>query len=316
MLDWFANHTAAAVTCTAAFLAIALPLNKTANPFSLFELICFRLAERLYKPSYSNKYQYFAASFAALLWISCACIVILGVLQFAEYPWFFDAIILYLCLHYPFGRSSLNRISRYLQSGQKRAAKEVLQPYVRRNTAKLSDVGIVKATIEAQLLRYYRLFLLPLTLYYVFSIEVMFVVHLLQITQMQFSKLAGPNSAFAKPLGWVNYWLEWLPVRLLSLPLLVSQLKRASILQKHYLPNALYGNSYWLLCIASAHLQHQLCGPVYYGEQRHNKARISDNPLPTINTISKTAHLVRYSSFFWLLFMILLEVLHAFVSRY
>lgn len=316
MLDWFTNHISAAVTIIAALLAITLPISKTANPFSLFQLICLRLAERLYKPNYSANYQYFAASFAAILWISSASIVLLGILQFAEYPWFFDTVILYLCLSYPLGRSSLNRISRYLKSEQKRAAKELLQPYVRRNTSKLSDVGIIKATIETQTLRFFRLFLLPLTLYYLFSIEVMFVVYLLQITQMQFSKFSGPDAAFAKPLGWLVVIIEWVPLRILSFPLLLTKLKRSSELQKHYMPKALYANSYWLLCILSAHLNSQLAGPVYYGALRLNKARISDAPLPTLNTISKTASLLGYILLFWLFFLILLEISHALISRY
>ncbi|GGI69538.1 cobalamin biosynthesis protein CbiB [Shewanella gelidii] len=76
-------------------------------------------------------------------WIICAFLM-----QLAAYPWFFDFLVLYLCLSDACFKQIAQEIRLALNSDDKARAKKLLQPWVAQDTQSLSEVGICKTTIE------------------------------------------------------------------------------------------------------------------------------------------------------------------------
>ena len=192
------------------------------NPLLFFHFYCQKLAEKVNKSTNTpnqNKISGVIATFITLLPI----IIILWLFEvFIEVPWLWQGFLLYLAL----GSFNLTHISKSLAqalvANQYYLAKQILNPWVLRETEELSNLGLSKACIEMQLLRTLQqhitvcacyLFAGPLfALSYRLLLEMHYSWNVKRLSTTQFGLCANQL---------VNI-IQWLPVRLFTLLLLCS----------------------------------------------------------------------------------------------
>jgi len=198
--------------------------------FRFFRFYCHQLAKKVNKPKNSTKQQSVAGLIAAFITLVPIIIIIWLFEVFIEVAYLWQGLMLYIALG-SLGLNDINKkLAQALVAKQTYLAKEILSPWVLRNTGNLSSLGLSKAAIEMQLLR---------------TLQQMYVVSFIFL-------LAGPLSALAYRLllemhyCWNNkspsfaYFglyiqkiinlCQWLPVRLFSLLLLITTLGQNSLL--------------------------------------------------------------------------------------
>ena len=111
-------------------------------------LVAANIHKRIYQANNPITYQYLAASLGALLPIILVLILSFGIISFAHYPEWFSGLLLYIFLDFQPLKKSLNKIPPLLMHNQKSTGRDILKPWLRRQTHTLSSLGIIKASIE------------------------------------------------------------------------------------------------------------------------------------------------------------------------
>lgn len=312
MLNWLIENPNAAVVCGVCLISFFIAIPKAINPNTILYLAFSNVAKRLYHESNSSQYNLFASSFALLLFISTVCIIVFGLLSFAYYPLAIECILLFLCIDNPLAQTGFKQLHFLLKHKQKLAARDTLKPWLRREVNQLTESGIIKAAIETKLLRYVRLVFTPLFLYYLFGIEIVLVYKLLSLFQQSWSHVTLPDSSFLKPVNCCISLLEYIPIRLFCLPVIIQKPISLKLI-KHYAQQCYNQSTGWLLSCACAYLKCQLGGPAFYHHKRYEKIRVSHFVLPKVNTLTKINTLLLSSTLFWGCIMIIMELMYAFI---
>lgn len=140
------------------------------HPLSLFRIMASRLASKVHKPAKnSSAQQRISGGLAGLLLILPLLGLPLVLMQLAEYPQFFDALLLFIALQFSPALSMLKRAHRALAENKKQLARDSITPFLLRETATLSPVGIAKAAIESALLRFMHQYAAVIFYFYLFG---------------------------------------------------------------------------------------------------------------------------------------------------
>lgn len=127
------------------------PLPKHWQPWLWFRLLATQLAAKVNHPNRSVSQQMTAGILATLLLVIPMTTIAAFFLELAAYGWFFDFLILYVCISdYQFTHQA-KRIQTALEKGNNASAKLILSPWVSQSTQRLSSVGLCKTTIEKTL---------------------------------------------------------------------------------------------------------------------------------------------------------------------
>ena len=309
----FAEPSAVIILITAT-LSYFLTIPQHINPFFLYYIIQHNIAKRLYQPTNSAIYQYLASTAIAFLCLSISLTLVFGLLSFAYYPEILEAVLLFLCISNPLAKSALNRVPFLLAKGQNSAVKEIIRPLLRRNVDKLSETGIIKATIETKSLRCVREFFIPLFLFYFLGIEIAFCYRLVLVTHYSWSAYCNVDSLFIKSTAVILYIIEYLPLRLFSLTMSLGKCVLSLRLIHLYNANFYNQNSGYLLSVVSAKQQCQIGGPSYYHNKRFAKTRISQFDVPEISHLKSTDKMLNKTLLLWASILILLEFLYVATS--
>ncbi|MGL5360915.1 MAG: cobalamin biosynthesis protein CobD/CbiB, partial [Shewanella sp.] len=134
------------------FLALLLarlaPLPREIHPLMGFSYLAKQLAAKVNRPERSARQQSIAGFLAMLLLAFPFWAIITFLLELAAFPWFFEFLVLYLCLSDASFSHIADEIANALHRQDNASAKALLQPWVNRDTQALSEMGIAKTTIE------------------------------------------------------------------------------------------------------------------------------------------------------------------------
>lgn len=218
--------------------------------------------------------------------------------QFAYYPAFFDAFILFLCLQFSAHLHRYKRVSWALKRHKKQLAKDTLAKMTLRDTQSLSPVGISKGAAESLILRcYYQ----QITVVFWFVIAGPFLALFYRMA-LELHYAWNPKLSKFKSFGlaahYACYWIQWIPVRLAALiSILVTRgpapLTRFDV--KQSLQTLFASNGSLVLASQSIATNLHLSGAVMYeGEKfRRQKYKAKKEPevadMPTvINVLNRT----------------------------
>lgn len=138
-----------AVTLTASLIvALIAPIPRHLQPLFWFSYLAQQLADKVHHPNRSHTQQYIAGAMATILLIIPFWLIITFLLQLAAFPWFFEFIILYCCLNDDNFKQVAHEVSQSLKQQDNQKAKQLLSPWLYRDIAPLSSIGLAKATIE------------------------------------------------------------------------------------------------------------------------------------------------------------------------
>ena len=288
-----------------------LVLPKSYHPLPLLRLLLGRMAIRVYDAKASASYLTSASLLLALLIISSMVIIAYGIVNFAHYPIAFELIFLYFFIENPYTNPTLKRVSALIKQQQKSAARELIAPYLRRDTQSLSQTGLIKALIESQSLNYFRNFFMPLFIYYACGFVVALSYCLLFQCTQTFSKQTPPDSVFTRAVNQIRYWAEFIPLRLFCLPLLLKSKTQGFRYLGLYLNGSYDKNSIFLLACIAGFCHTQLGGPAFYSNKRYAITRVGPKELPQHLDIQKAKSANLFASIFWLSLVLILEVVYA-----
>ncbi|MBQ4876135.1 cobalamin biosynthesis protein [Pseudoalteromonas luteoviolacea] len=288
------------IFCLATLCAFGLKLSKLYHPNTVFSLLASNLAKRVVRQKNSDAHHTLSGVLACSLPIITLVVLLYALSYISFYPQWFGGLILFLCLDTHFeGRAK--RIAKLLSLGQKGSAKQLLTSIVNRDTDKLSEVGIIKASLDSLALNTVRHFYLILIFYIVAGPYLALVYKLLLLCDHSWRQQLSIQHPFMRPVQRVIYILEWLPLRGFTLIMALTQnLSKTNHYLKHYAQHYANKNSGWVLALFSANLNVQLAGPRFYNHERFDNIRIGSDRQPEINDIQQMIKLLGSIRLFWL----------------
>ena len=315
LLDIAQQHLGIILLIVAICAERILPLSRAYHPFTLLKLIFSNIQSRIFDPKSTIQYQYLAGTLGLILPVLTLLTLVWGILYFAIYPQWLAAFILYLCIESKELESAVKKIPALLKHNQKAAARDLLRLWLRRDTASLSEVGIVKASIETLVLRLARHYFAVIFWFLIAGPFVALSYRLINLVHNTWSKKIAPDAAFLKPVQIIDYLFEWLPVRLVACSIILSKHSRLAIRYIGQYGQFFYQkNSGWLLSAMAAAMQIQIGGPALYQKKRYAKMRVGQGPLPSTRAIPHALGILNQVKILWLSVIILLEIAVVFLK--
>lgn len=254
-----------------------LPWRETYHPLSLFRLIAANMARKVHpSPSRSVAQQSISGSLALITLLTPLIVIVALFVMLAEFPLFFDSLLLVIALQFQPATRHFSKISAALKHDKKSLARHYLSAMVLRETDRLSPMGLGKAAIESLLLRFS---------YQIVSVLFWFVIAggvgaltyrlIYECAQAWNTKLARFRF-FGKPAATLNALLSWIPVRIAALCIMLGEnpfsgLK--SVSRVRFMSN----NHVILLAAVGGALQCQLGGPAFYDQTKVRLAKVGGN---------------------------------------
>ncbi len=272
------------------------------KPLSLFYLYCKKLAHKVNKPQHSNKQKKLSGIIALIITITPLAIILWLFADFIAVPWLWHGLLLFIALGEFHLSSSAQEIAQALKANQKHFAREKLAPLVLRDVEKLSTMGLCKATIEMLLLRYAQQYFV-IGCYFIFASPLLaLLVRLLLEMHYCWNKKQPNFTAFGQAVAMLTALLQWLPVRLLAIILLISNIGfNFSASLSAFVRYFFSLNNNIILAIFALGIDRQLSGVAMYEQQKLRKKSFNSVAQPpTIDDISRAINIIKQISYFCL----------------
>lgn len=296
----------------ALLLARLAPLPREMQPLIWFTHLAKQLAAKVNRPERSPSQQATAGFLAMLLLVFPFWAIITFLLELAAFPWFFEFLVLYLCLGDAGFSQVADEIAKALKRQDNASAKKLLQPWVICDTDNLSEVGLTKATIEK--LATSPIYGTASTIFFfaIAGAPMVLAVRMIKQLELSWPPIQPQYQHFCRTANSLSTVLLAIPAWLWSLSIAIQGGPRAlaklfSIPKNH---PALRGYILSVNLVASI-LQIELGGPQKLAGQRIDIPRISYGPLPTSDTITPALKLTSRACAIWFSFIILLPLLWA-----
>jgi adenosylcobinamide-phosphate synthase len=286
------------------------------HPLSLARLLAMRMADRVHsskRQRHSGVFQQkISGSLAPLVLLLPLMIILLIFTNLAEFPLFFDGILLLVSIQFQGIVKQGQKISKALESEKKVLARHLLAQMVLRETDKLSALGIAKCSIESLLLRFNQQFFSVIFWYFIFggvgalSYRLLYEFsHCWNIKQRRFIH-------FGQPLARLVAALQWLPVRLACLTFIVAENVSAAgkAYRRFVKKNGKHKSTHMLLLnLQGGALGIELSGPAYYDGQKVRSAPCAGNRQVHHRDINGTIKAIQKAKIVGLVFSFLFGVI-------
>jgi adenosylcobinamide-phosphate synthase len=226
----------------------------------------------------------------------------------AEYPIFFEALLLYIALSFEPIITRSKKIANALKLDKKVLARHQLQTMVLRKTPNLSSLGITKACIESLLLRFSHQYCTVITVYLVGGGVAAITYRLLfEFSHCWHARLPR-FTYFAKPVRLVVDSIQWLPARLTGSCFIVAQ--NVGLGWRAFMGKSAHQQTrFFILNVQGAALGIQLGGPLYYAEEKLRFAKCGGSHLVTLEDIGRTVLAIRHTKWMFLTLCIIVSLL-------
>lgn len=268
------------------------------HPVSLLRYMGKLLVNKVNKPDNSVYQQKLSGVLTPAIILAPVILLIWLLTSVAEYPLFFDGLMLLMALQFHGVPLQLIKITRLLQANKKSLAREQLQKLVLRDTNNLSSMGIIKTAIEACCLRYCYLYTPVLFWFMCLGGTGALVYRILFELHMEWNPKKTSMKAFGQPLHQLLKAGYWLPLRItLSGLMLFSGVSRGWKALRLSRPRS--SHQLTLVVFASA-LKAQLSGPVMYQGQKYRCAKVGGYHAPELPHLQLCIQLTSYLTLMWL----------------
>jgi adenosylcobinamide-phosphate synthase len=275
------------------------------EPLQFFRFFCDQLAAKVNKSQNSARQRNISGLIAILVTLTPLIIILWLFEVFVEAAWLWQGFLLYLAIgNLHLGKTS-KEIAKLVVANKKFEAKQLLNPWVLRDTEQLSPLGLSKSCIEMLLLR---------AMQNLFTIGLVFLIFgpLAALTcrlliEMHYSWNHKQNSfqPFGSSIAFIVNIIQWLPSRIFSLVILFSCIGKNFILFfRLSRPYFLQLNNSHILNLFALSLEIKLGGVAMYQGVKLRKTSYNDHgrqPQPTdIIHASKRISQVFYFCFLFL----------------
>lgn len=264
------------------------------EPLRAFQFYCEKLSNKVNKSQNSPKQQAIAGLVAIVITLLPIAIILWMFEILVEVNFLWQALLLYVALG-SFGiTQASNIVARALTTKQNYLAKQTLKPWVLRETEPLSSVGLSKANIEMQLLR---------TLQHGYTVAIIFILAgplcaicfrlLVEMHYCWNTKLIKYRDFGLYSKHLVNL-MQWLPVRIFSLLLLLSSIgKNATLSWRLSRPYFFKLNNNIALKLLALNLAIKLGGVAMYNDLQHPKEKLRKISFNNLARQPQTSDIIR-----------------------
>jgi len=273
------------------------------HPLTLFRYYARQLAKKVHPdPNRPPQQQLISGNLAVIVATAPPLLLCYSLYQFSELPQLLDALLLYISLDWQQQRKQILSVSDSLKRGQLMLAKEQATKLVRRDTNRLTAMGISKAMLESTVLRNTKLMLGVCCWFLVGGGIAALAYRLLQELAQQWNSKLPLNTHFGVPAAWLAT-ITAAPALLISSVILALQhgISRC-YKQIRQIPRLNINSlSFLLLCCTSVAVRCNLGGPAYYGNTKLLRSRIPYQRDPAWQDIGNAVRVVHFVQLYFML---------------
>ncbi|TKB03180.1 adenosylcobinamide-phosphate synthase [Alteromonas portus] len=246
---------------------------QSTHPLTLMRYLVLQMGRKVVPSSnYGPSQHYISGTLAALVLLAPLIICLAILVYMAQYPVFFEAVILVALLDFGYQRQQYKKVLASVGRNKKSLAREMVQTITARQCNSLTDIGVAKAAIESLWLKFLYLYCGVIFYFVVAGPIGALIYRLLLLTSWQWHHRTPEMALFAKPVRKLVYLLTLPPAAigglitlLISRPLKgVRAIKRSPLKDKTSL----------LLALLGGVLNVKLGGPAIYANKKFRYPRV------------------------------------------
>ncbi|MDF2178506.1 cobalamin biosynthesis protein [Aliiglaciecola sp. CAU 1673] len=234
------------------------------HPLSFFRLLASRMADKVHPGLNHTPYQQRLSGSLAPLVLLTPILVCIGLfIGLAEYPQFFDALLLYIAIRFQPVPKAMRHVQSALAVNKKALARDKSRALLLRETELLTSMGLSKAVVESAVKRFLYQFCTPLFWFLLLGGVGALAYRLLYEFSQVWNIKQRRFVHFGAPISWLCRVFQWLPVRLGLLTLMAAENLTGAIRARKRLAKGV-GQQTRLLAYAGGALGIELGGPAIY----------------------------------------------------
>ncbi|MGR5118583.1 cobalamin biosynthesis family protein [Vibrio astriarenae] len=291
-------------------LQLLVPIPRQSHPMELWRSFAILLSDKV---NSTNPNQAMLAGWLSVLLMLLPAITILIALQ--PLVWqneLYQLALLLLALDWRNSDALIRQLSLAMANEDKTQARQLLKPWVNRETDSLSLLGLGKAGAETYLLAMGRGVIAVLFWYCLLGGIGAFIYRLTVELARVWSPSRQKYFAFGRAATRLTAVLDYIPLKLFSLLILCGHRAKQSVvlLQVQHKSWPLPGPS-WLLISSAAKYELSLGGPAIYDARKSVRAKIGGRIAPAAIHLSQLRQLMFSRLTIWILgSSLLLSVIH------
>ncbi|MCY7294496.1 cobalamin biosynthesis protein CobD/CbiB [Alteromonas sp. a30] len=264
-----------------------IPWSARSHPLTLLNSMAKTMALKVHKDKSNSPAQQKISGALAIVVLSVPVVFIVAiVLFFAEFTFFFDGLLLLIALRFQPVVEGSKKIQQALEKRKKALARYELSRWTLRETESLSEMGICKATIETLLLRFGYQYM-SVIFWYLIGGGIAALIYRFIYEMSQTWNIKNPHyKHFGRPVSWVSFILNWVPVRLTGVLFIVA-VNLSKAIQAVRRQNGVASGHTLLLTLFGGALDIQLGGPAYYNKCKIRLPKCGGNKAPDSGDISR-----------------------------
>lgn len=265
-----------------------LPLPKSYQPLLIFRSIATAVANKVNKPTQMSGQQLLSGCLAIVVLVTPVLLLAVAFAELSSWPELWHALLLFICLDWRHVRTQALSVSDSIEKQQLQLAKAQLQPLVLRETAKMSVIGLNKASIETLSLRVSTQWFGVLFWFSLGGGIAALAYRLLYELLHCWNPKLSTFTTFGKPIASLMAVLSFLPMVLAATLIAIQHQWRMSLFYLRSTSKADFRLAQrWLLAATSAALATNLAGPRYYGTLKQSRERIGPKTEPETGDIRR-----------------------------
>ncbi|PKH57622.1 cobalamin biosynthesis protein CbiB [Shewanella sp. Choline-02u-19] len=307
-------YIGAIVLLMSILIARMAPLPRQLQPLEWLTNLAKSLSLKVNHTHRAASQQFIAGMLATLLLILPFWFIISFFAELAEFPWFVEALIIYVCLQDDHFRYIANEVSMSIRRDNKARARTLLLPWLNRSTQSLSSVGLSKVTIE-------RLATTPtygvaatVLFYCVGGVPLLLIARMVKQLDNAWPVYNPQYRYFGTPVYALSAVIHFIPAKLWSFTLAIQGGPRSLATLFNPSINATPIIEYQTHAVIASALNIELGGPAKFPAGKNAETKVSMpklkyGPLPTGGDIQRALKLNSIAFGLWTVSIILLPVI-------
>ncbi|GAB3011954.1 cobalamin biosynthesis protein CobD/CbiB [Bowmanella dokdonensis] len=261
------------------------------HPLSFFRLLALRMAEKVNPLDHSPGQQKLSGTLAPLVLLTPILICIGLFIGLAEYPVFFDTLLLYMAIRFQPVLRNMKRCEQALMASKKSLARDKAKTLLLRETDKLTVMGLSKAVIEAGLLRFFYQVCTPIFWFLLLGGLGALTYRLLYEFRQVWSTKLPTYRHFGRPVAWITGVMQYIPVRIGLWILAITENITCAWRARRRLAKSCNSHSLLLATVGGA-LGIELGGPAFYAGVKVRLPRGGGAREASVTDIRRARHAV------------------------
>ncbi len=285
---------------------LILPIPRSAHPFTLWRKIAEQLTAKVNR-HHSYSQSILAGSLSILIMIMPCLALLIALKPLVWQAPLYEMALLLLALDWRSSEILTQQLVNAIANEDKAQSRQLLKPYLNRDTDRLSLLGVGKAGAETIIMGYGRNVVCVLFWYAIAGGVGAFIYRLIAELARTWSPSRRQYSPFGKPVVQLLAVLEVVPLRLFAIFIAAGKdlSNVISGMKKQVNAWPLPGPA-WLLSCVGHKLQLSLGGPALYQGMKTERAKIGGRIAPAAIHLAQIQTLLVWRIFAWVVIQSLL----------